>query len=157
MKIDLLGPTGQSESVAVVDMLTQNWYPHLEPHGKNTLVLYPTPGLISFSVTPTGPIRGMIEYDDKLYVVSASVLYEIDSAGAITSRGTLNTSSGRVSMAHNGSDNGKQIAIADGTDFYIWDSNAPDFKVITDSLDTDYDADCPNATQVVFMDGYFIC
>ena len=155
MKIDLLGPTGSSDSVAVQDMLTQNWYPHMEPHGKNQRCLYPTPGLVSFAITTLGPIRGMIEYDDLLYVVSYNTLWEITSAGATTNRGTLNTTSGRVSMAHNGPDNGQQLAIADGTDFYIFDSGATSFTTITQFNDAATSLFNPDI--VVFMDGRFIC
>jgi len=157
MKIDLLGGTGQAESVAVADQLTQNWYVHIDPEGKSQISLYPTPGLSAFAVTALGPIRGAIEYNNLLYVVSADTLWEITSAGATTNRGTLLTSTGRITMAHNGPANGTQIAIADGTHFYIWDSSGtPDFKVITNAADPDYDADCPIPTFVDIMDGYFI-
>jgi hypothetical protein len=97
----------------------------------------------------------MIEYNSLLYVVSADVLYEIDNAGTTTSRGTLNTTTGRVSMAHNGPENGQQLAIADGTDLYIFDSGATSFTTITQFNDAA--TSLFNPTQVVFMDGYFIC
>jgi len=155
MKINLLGQTGTSESVAVMDQLTQNWYVHTEQEGKNNICLYPTPGLTSFAATPQGPIRGMIEYNSLLYVVSYDTLWEIDSAGTTTSRGTLNTTTGRVSMAHNGPDNGEQLAIADGTDFYIFDSGATSFTTITQFNDAS--TTLFNPTTVVYMDGYFIC
>lgn len=155
MKIQLFGPTGQAKESDVSYQKTQNWYPHIDREGKSTLALYPTPGLVTFAPTPTGPIRGSIVYNNLLYVVSASTLWEITSAGVTTNRGTLNTSTGKVSMAHNGAANGQQIAIADGTDFYIYDSGAVSFIPITQFND----ASTPlfNPTHVVFIDGYFIC
>lgn len=157
MKIPLIGQTNNTQSRDVDYQLTQNWYPAIEQTGRNSLVLYPTPGLTEFAEAGTGPVRGMIEYGDFLFVVSGTGLYEVTSGGGVTLRGTLNTAVGAVSMAHNGAFNGKQICIVDGADLYIWDASGSDFKVITDSADPDYDADCPDkATHVVFMDGYFI-
>lgn len=151
MKIDLLGQTGASRDNSVLYELTQNWYPHLEKTGKSQLVLYPTPGLAAFAITTAGPIRGMIEYNSLLYVVSLNTLWEITSAGVSTSRGTLNTSSGRVSMASNGAANGEELMMVDGTNGYILDtSGAPTFTVIADP-------DFPDtATHIEFMDSYFL-
>lgn len=132
MKVDLLGQTGQGESIAVSDQLTQNWYVHADQEGKNNLCLYPTPGLTAFATTNEGPVRGMIEYDDLLYVVSKDTLWEVNSSGTATNRGTLTTSSGRVSMAHNGSANGEQLMIVDGTNAYIWDSANTSFYRVDD-------------------------
>lgn len=159
MKIPLFtAGTNESRSRDVDYQKTQNWYPSVEQSGKNNMVLYPTPGLTEFCTAGTGPIRGQLRYSSTaLFVVSSDKFYEIGTGGSVTLRGTLNTTTGTVSMAHNGPNNGQQVCIVDGTDLYIWDSNAADFKVITDSGDPDYDVDCPaGATHVVFMDGYFV-
>ena len=150
MKIPLFGGTGEEDETDVSSQLTQNWYVHKINTGKSKIVLYPTPGLTQFTDVGTGPIRGQIEYDDKLFVVSNNTLYEINSVGTSVSRGTLNTNLGKVRMAHNGPDNGTELIIVDGTNGYIWDSNAGTFTVIAD-------ADFPDtATHVAFFDGFFI-
>jgi len=154
MKIPLLGQTGQSTESVVQYQKTQNWYPHIEQEGVSQLVLMPTPGLSVFSTTSTGPVRGMIKYNDLLYVVSAGTVWEISSAGAVTSRGTISTTTGRVSMAHNGADNGGQIMIVDGTDGYICDG-----ATTTAIADAQFPANVAGSsapTHVVFFDGYFL-
>lgn len=93
--------------------------------------------------------RGLIAIPgatERAFEVIDGTLYELDSAGTRTSRGTLSTSSGRVSMASNGS----QICIVDGTAGYL-------FTLATNALATISAAGFPNgATHVAFLDGYFI-
>jgi len=103
-------------------------------------------------VTPKfGEVRGGIAYNELAYFVVSDTLYEVNSAGTATSRGTLNTSSGRVSMAHNGvrPSANQQIMIVDGTDGWIY-NNA------TSSLNQIVDTDFVASDSVVFIDGYFI-
>lgn len=96
-------------------------------------------------------VRGGIAYNDLAYFVIGNTLYEINSAGTATSRGTLNTSTGRVSMAHNGvrPSANQQIMIVDGTDGWIYDNTTSTLSEITD---TDFVA----SESVVFIDGYFV-
>lgn len=150
MKINLIGPQSEEQSRDVDYQKTQNWYPSAAPSGRNQIVLYPTPGLKSFTTCGSGPIRGSIVFDDLLWVVSGDTLFSIDSAGTATSRGTLNTSGGRVVMAHNGADNGEEIIMVDGTNGYTWDNSTSTFAVISDG-------DFPDtATHVKFFDGFFL-
>jgi len=150
MKIPLLGQSAESIEYDVSQQLTQNWYVHISGEGKSQVSLYPTPGIKQFANVGIGPIRGAIEYDDELYVISNDELYRVNSAGVGQLLGTLNTTQGMVSMAHNGPDNGTEIMMVDGTNGYIWDSAASTLTVIADAQYPD------TATQVVFMDGYFI-
>jgi len=103
-------------------------------------------------VTPAvGEVRGGIAYNDLAYFVVGNTFYEVNSAGTATSRGTLNTSSGLVSMAHNGVRTGanQQIMIVDGTDGWYFDNAATTFNQITDSNFVASDV-------VTFIDGYFV-
>ncbi len=107
-------------------------------------------------VTPKqGEVRGGIAYNNLAYFVVGDTLYEINSAGTATSRGTLLTSSGKVSMAHNGwgvnaQTNGNQeIFIADGPYGYIYDNTTSTLAQITDT-------DFTTSKTVTFIDGYFI-
>ena len=104
-------------------------------------------GSTSFVVPKVGAVRGGIEYNGKAYFVIGNTLYEVNSSGTATSRGTLTTSSGRVSMAHNGVRTGanQQIFIADGTQRYIYDNTTSTLTGYTDYA----------AVTVVFLDGYF--
>ena len=101
--------------------------------------------------TTEAEVRGGIAYNGKAYFVIGSTLYEINSAGTATSRGTLNTSNGRVSMAHNGvrTSGNQQIMIVDGTDGYYYDNSTSTLTQITDS-------NFVSGSTVVFIDGYFV-
>jgi len=110
-----------------------------------------TPGATSFVVLGTGEVRGGIAFDGKVYFVMGNTLYEVNSAGTSTSRGTLNTSSGLVSMAHNGvrDASNQQIMIVDGSDGWIYTKATAALTEITD-------VDFVDTESVVFIDGYFI-
>jgi len=113
--------------------------------------LVSTPGASTLNSTYTSPVRGGIEYNGLAYFVIGNALVECTTAGAVTTRGTLNTFSGRVSMAHNGVRTGanQQIMIVDGTTGYIYDNT-------TSTLTEIADADMVSADTVVFLDGYFV-
>jgi len=69
--------------------------------GKAPAILQSIPGLVLFADTGA-EIRAMrTAKDGRLYVVSGPALNEIDSAGAITSRGTLTTTTGAADIALN--------------------------------------------------------
>jgi hypothetical protein len=87
----------------------------------------------------------MHEAAGRLFAVVGDTLYEISSAGVATSRGTLSTSSGTVSMA----DNGLMVAIVDGLEGYR-------FTLATDLFETIVDPDWPRADVIAFQDGYFV-
>jgi len=107
------------------------------------------PGLNLFKTLTlsTGPIRGKGMYESsnhRLFVIRASVLIELDADGVETSRGTLSTSFGPVSMT----DNGVELVIADGTQLY-------QFVLSTNTLTIITDVDAPSTSPVVdFVDGY---
>lgn len=106
--------------------------------------------LTAGSATKTEVVRGGIAYNNLAYFVIGNTLYEINSAGTPTSRGTLLTGSGRVSMAHNGVRTGgnQQIMIADGANGYIYDNTTSTLTAISDD-------DFTSAKTVAFLDGYF--
>ena len=149
MKVPILGQTG-THIDEILYQKTQNWYPHIDPEGKGQVSLLPTPGLTEFSVLPGNEIRGAINFDGTYFVVAANKFYEVNAAGSEIERGTLNTATGKLTIAHNGANNGQQIMIADGMNGYIYDASTTTLSIIAD-------ADYPDtATHVVFMDSYFI-
>ena len=145
MQIPLTGGSyeGRSSNVASQSMI--NYFYEKGTDGDS---LVSTPGSISLSVPVAGEVRGGIAYNNLAYFVIGSTLYEIDAAGNSTSRGTLTTSTGRVSMAHNGTrvSANQQIFIADSTQRYIYDNTTSTLTGYTDYA----------AVTVVFLDGYFI-
>ncbi|OWY32862.1 hypothetical protein CEJ45_19390 [Herbaspirillum aquaticum] len=83
---------------------------------KGALSLYSMPGLTLFSDLGDTPVRGMIEYQDFMYVVHRGTFYEINNAGVATPRGSIGTTTGRVQL----SQNGLQIGLADGAAGYMY-------------------------------------
>ena len=152
MKIPFLGGAYEGRSSNVSPETCINLF---YEKGVNGEALVGTAGAAAFNTTGSGEVRGGIAYNDLAYFVIGNTFYELNAAGTATSRGTLNTSSGRVSMAHNGWDvnpenNGNQeIFIADGANGYIYDNT-------TSTLAVNSDDDFTSARTVTFIDGYFI-
>lgn len=146
MRIPFLGGSGAGRSVSVNATRTVNLYATLDPEGKNQIALYGTPGLVAFASMTAGAGRGLLEADNgRCFAVVGSTFYEISSAGVATSRGTLTTSTGMVSMA----ENGVHVCIVDGTKGYR-------FTLATNVFETITDPDFPVASRVSFADGYFL-
>ena len=147
MKLRLIGGAeGRSTNVSPEKSI--NFY---YEKGEFQESLVNTPGATEFVDLGNGEVRGAIEYNSLAYFVAGNTLYEVNSAGTATSRGTLNTSSGRVSMAHNGVRAGanQQLMIVDGTTGYIYDNT-------TSTLTEIADVDMVASDSVVFIDGYFV-
>lgn len=126
-----------------------NCYYEMTRDGDRTKVaIYGTPGLESWSTTEILPWRALLEYPktSKLYGVCGSTFYEIDSSGGLTSQGTLNTTTGKIEMAHNGT----EICIVDGTDGWIYNVDTDAFTQITSG---NFPA---NPRSVVFNNGRFL-
>lgn len=105
-----------------------------------------TPGLSTLLTLAGGVFRGCLTASNgQLFAVGGTKLYRISSTWAATELGTLNTSTGPISMA----DNGLQVMIVDGPNGYVWTIGSATFAQITDE-------DFPGANQVSFVDGYFI-
>ena len=120
-------------------------------NGESSQSLVGTAGSAALATTIQAEVRGGIAYNSLAYFVVGNTFYEVNSAGTATSRGTLNTSTGRVSMAHNGLSPSlnQQIMVVDGADGWIFDNTATTFTQITDG-------DFVASDHVVFIDGYFV-
>jgi hypothetical protein len=148
MKIPLVGGHSEGRSPNIAPAIARNWFFEVAD-GVPSLVS--THGCTTFSTPKVGEVRGGIEYNNLAYFVIGNTLYEVNSGGNATSRGTINTSSGRVSMAHNGNRTGanQQIMIVDGVNGWIYDNTNQTLTEITD-------VDFVNTLSVTFLDGYFI-
>lgn len=148
MEIPFIGGSYQGRSTNVSPETCVNLFVEA---GKGGNALVGTAGSTVLVTPAFGEVRGGIAYNGLAYFVVGNTFYEVNSGGTATSRGTLNTSSGRVSLAHNGVRPGanQQIMIVDGTDGWIFDNAATTFTQITDS-------DFVSSDSVVFIDGYFV-
>lgn len=153
IQVPIVGPLAKDTDVEVNNQRSINLYPEVELVGaKSQITLKSTPGLLYQVTAGNGPIRSnFVEWSDKTYFVSGQELMSMDAGLAVTSIGTLTSSSGRCHLAAGRN----YLAVVDGRDLYTWDG--ADFATVTDSGDPDYDADCPtNPEYIVVMDGYFI-
>lgn len=150
--MDTLFGTGmQGKSPSITAQRRINCYYDFTEDGDKTRVsIIGTPGKELFLNLGDTPIRGMHvpQNSDYLYLVHRGTFYQVDNAGNTTSRGTLNTTSGRVSIDDNGP--GNQIQIVDGTDGWIYNTSTLAFTEITD---VDYPA---NPQTTCFDSGRFL-
>ena len=122
----------------------QNLFLNHQYKGRPALV--GTPGLSVFcDIGSEVEIRGMIQVGGLLYAVCGNTFYKITRAGVATSKGTLNSSTGKAFMEYNGT----QIMILANKTGYIYTLSSGAFAEITDS-------DFPSATSLTFQDGYFL-
>ena len=111
--------------------------------GKAPFILKSIPGLSLFA-SLGAEYRGSIVTAGRAFVVAGNTLYELSSAGVATSRGTLLTSTSRVSIAAGVT----QVVIVDGPYGYVLTQSSNAFTRITS----------PNfqgSRFVTFLHGYF--
>ena len=148
MRVGLVGPTYDQRSLPFNAQRSINLFPVFDQQGgKEVAALYGTPGLSLFADIGAGPIRGEFRSGNgRMFAVSGTGLYEIDSSGDGTLLGSLFTSEGRVTMAEGTT----QLAICDGTKLYSLTYSTDTFAQVTD-------ADLPTSVgYVTNLDGYFI-
>lgn len=148
--VGFIGPSYALRSKNVDCQRCINLYPEMNEIGtgkeKEIASLVSTPGLNLLNTIGLGPTRGgFTASNGSGFVVSKNKLYQINTSYVATELGTLNTSSGPISMA----DNGLQLMIVDGANGYYWDFNTSTFSEITDDAFT-------GADQVTFQDGYIV-
>jgi hypothetical protein len=146
LKIGLVGGSYQERSLPFDAQRAVNLYPVADPEGKEVSAMYGTPGLVSFASIGLGPIRQMFSsVNGRVFAVSASELYELNSSGTGTLRGTLSTSSGNCTIDENAS----QLAICDESSVYILTYSSNSFAKVTD-------VDLPISGSLTYIDGYFV-
>lgn len=145
MKTPILGGAQVARSLNAAANRMVNLYPEAIPSGgKEPAYLTRAPGLRLLLTVGTGPVRGMRRVKQYLYVVSGTGLYRIASDWSFTMIGNI-PGTGPVSIA----DNGIQVFIAAGGPSFIYNIQTTVFGQITDS-------DFPGATQVGYLDSYFV-
>jgi hypothetical protein len=144
--VPLFGLGQQGKSPVVTAQRHLNLYAEITQAGdKSQVSFHGTPGLTLFASFGDTPIRGAIEVDDMAYFVHRGVFYELNNAGVKTSRGTIGTTSGRVSLAYNGT----QIGLVDGDSYWVYTIATLAFVEVTTNR-------IANPLDITFQDGYGI-
>ena len=145
--VNLFGLGLKANSLTIASENRVNCIYEIRKDDRSSIAMRGTPGSFVTFTIPSSPIRGKWVVGNTMYVVAASSLYSVSTAGVVAFRGTLSTSSGRVGM----SDNYAQLIIVDGTAGYI-------LTVATNVFSTITDVNFPNgATTVTFLSGRFLC
>tara|TARA_R110000782_G_scaffold55229_2_gene116489 strand:- start:623 stop:2047 length:1425 start_codon:yes stop_codon:yes gene_type:complete len=147
IKIPFCGGGNKTRSINVNTERTLNCFVEMDNASPRAPVaLYGTPGLRKVLTLATFPVRGIIANNNLWWVVSGNSVYKVTASYVVTLIGTINTNSGQVSMALNGS----QIIIVDGTNGYL-------VTIATNSIVQITDPDFPNGVrQASYDDGYFL-
>ena len=147
MIVPLFGLGTKGKSATVTAQRHVNLYAEIQrDQDKAQLAFYGTPGTTLRKSLGDTPIRGWMAIGDLYYLVHRGTLYSVNNAGTATSRGTLNTTTGRVDFAYDGA----VILIVDGTNGYTYTIASTTFAQIVD-------ADFPNgANTCTWIDGQFI-
>ena len=146
MPVPFVGPSYTLDVRGADCQRTVNMFPAIVESGtgKSGAILQSIPGLSLF-VALGAEIRGFKKTASRCFVVAGSALYEIDSAGTATSRGTLLTSTGPVSI-----DAGlNQLVLVDGPYGYVLTLATNVFARITSA--SFYGSDV-----VRFIGGFFV-
>lgn len=154
-----IGPTYQSRSLNADAERTINLYPEVVESGQgvNDVVLYTTPGMTPFVVLADYPVRGMFSENDRLFVVSGTSFYEVDSGGVATRYGTVDSDGDPATISSNGH-GGNQLFITTGGTGYIFDLEANSLIEISDLefLGNEVGPPAGTATRGAYVDGFFV-
>lgn len=144
-ELNLITSAVKSRSVVASGGNIKNLF--AEINEDQSITLYGTSGKVAVAnVGLGGAIRGMIAANNFLYVVCESTVYRIDAAYVVTTIGTINTSTGLVSMASNGLD----VIIVDGLYGYLVNFSTGLLSRITA-------ADFPNGVKYVdYLNGIYL-
>lgn len=140
-----VGQQGKSYSVTAQRHL--NLYGEItDDPDKYPTVFYGTPGTTLRKSFGDTPVRGWIAIGSLYYLVHRGTFWEVNNAGTSTSRGTIDTTSGYVNMAYDGT----RILMATGTSLYRYTPGTTTFVKVSDG-------DAPQAAKTVtWLAGNFI-
>ena len=142
----------QSNSLPVSAQQCVNWFPQIpDVPSLAEELLFGTPGF--YQVVSNGPTfisacRGSHEMSGVAYFVNGENLFRLNSDQSSDNLGSIG-GRGPVSIADNGTQ--LMIVVPKGS-AYIFTSNPDTLTVVTSSLRAN-----GNPTQVVFIDGFFVC
>ena len=152
MQLPFIGQAYENRSIPVSSQVCINWYPEVETQdSRNVITLQSVTGqeiFVDIANSDLDSIRGMhfSEQLQLLYVVSGNELYDINSVGTKTLRGTI-LGENDVIMT----DNGVEVGIVNGLQYYVWDTATTTLYDVKDS-----GAAALVANDIGFLDGRFI-
>lgn len=149
----LEGFVGPSYTLQTVNYDCQrciNLYPEVDESGfgkeKEVMALLWTPGLSLLAALGDGPIRGQYRASNgTYYVASGDKIYRVSSDFTSTEIGSLNTETGRVNFA----DNGTTLMFVDGEDAYQSTLGSSTISMLVDPA-------FGSATHITFLNSRFI-
>lgn len=149
MILPFVGPAYKSRSMPWSAQECVNLFLEAGATGsKTSAALLGTPGMVDFATLKEsgGEVRGLWPASTgDLYAVCDNQFSRVSPAGLVTNLGTLDTSTGPVSMG----DNGVQVFMADNPNGYVYSIASNAFAKVTD-------VDWPGAAMVGYLDGYAI-
>lgn len=149
---DIVGSYDNQRYSSISAQRTVNLFEYIDPGGKKPKCHLPTSGIVDTELdvgSETGGSRASFVFKNATYQVFGQSVYKITgTTGALTTDhiGDLNTSEGYVGVEANTF----QVIFVDGTQGFIYDTNALTFERITDTSFPSRPID------VCFEDGYFI-
>lgn len=116
-----VGGSFPAQAVTLDQERTVNWYEERsESQGATSRsALYPTPGVTELDSVTGSPGRGHFSMGGREFAVVGGTLYEVSSAGAYTSRGSITLNSTPVTFSSNG-DGGGELFITSGGNGFIF-------------------------------------
>lgn len=148
MRIPFVGGSSQARSVNANAERSVNCFLELSPDNPpRPLALYGTPGLILRSSSlGNGGVRGAVVLNNTYcYWVAGNTVFRMGTDYAVTSCGTIGTTSGRVAMPVNAAG---EVLVLDGAAGYIISG-----VTLTVIADTDFP---DTVTSGDYLDGFFI-
>jgi hypothetical protein len=121
-----IGGSSKGQTVIASAERTVNFYPETEMPA-----LYPTPGYRTFGTTTQIGGREIAFAEGRGFAIIGNRLFEYDSAGTITDRGTVAVDESLAQIAYNGQA-ARQLGISSGGNFYYYDLQT---NVLTKVLD----------------------
>jgi hypothetical protein len=125
----LVGPSNQGVTPKVESQRSINWYPVKPEREGDRAHLRGRPGLSLLATLPKTPIRGVLDFGDRLFAVAGSRVYEVYSSGSYREWGKIASVDGKVTMASLLN----VIVIGDGSGYYALDLDAGTVAAIPDA------------------------
>ena len=149
---DLVGSYDNQRVSTINAERTVNMFEYMDPNGKRPKTLLSTSGLVNANLNfgaETGGSRGSFVFKNAIYQVYGATVYRITGATGnllVAPIGTLTTTVGFVGIDANTF----QVIFVDGSQGWIYDTNAQTFRQITD---TGFPT---KPIDVCYLDGFFV-
>lgn len=130
--------------------LTRNWYPEFPPGGGPLGSFINTPGYTLFVDLPSGPGRGILEQDGRVFAISGPLQCEVFPQQTFKVRGIVEVDENPATLSSNGLDQGHQIFTVSAGHGYIYDLVTGAFTDVSSQSEFPFPA-----VSGFYLDGYF--